>query len=230
MPQAESYAVIGQLPVTGVVVGDFNYIIDGRIRPVILKTGDVINLEQVDIDGFARSSQIGILSGMEVGGTLKRVLVDVSEKTYDALRMALEKYPRPEAPGRYPHATEVVSIEPGVQVAISGKGPQMSDNQQVENASTPVEPPQNVQTAAVVDRPEPGLQVGQTPVDDSLPTPMEEVQEEKPSWKDGKTLAEQEQFLKENTDVEFLTQVAGDSEESKRLRRLAQNRLKELKS
>jgi len=227
MPQAESFVVRAELPAGGVLVSDFGFRnADGSPAPALLRTGETIDLERVDPDGFTRSANMGILASMLEGGSLVKVMAEVSEKTFDALREAGLRHPKPKPGGRYPHATEVVTLEPGMQVAVGG-APRPTAPQPA--APPAVELPKTVSTAAEVSSPEPGLQVGTSAAEAAPAQVVLETEDGEPlSWKAGKTLAEQERFITESEDLVFLKQVAEDAKESKKLRRLAKTRLKAL--
>jgi hypothetical protein len=230
MPQAETFLVRAQTGPEGVVIGDVVLkTADGGILPAIVKTGYTFNLEQVDLASFAQSARRGMLAAMEESGSVVRVMAEVREKTYDALQAELAKFPKLRKDGPYAHATQVVSIEPGMMVAVGG-APQAMAQQMlpVAGAQQPVaEANQVAQPSSFAD---PMLQAG---AQNHAPTPAAGATEDDAnnavtSWKDGKTLPEQEDFIKASTDKVFLQSIIDDKNEPKKMQRLAKARLAEL--
>ncbi len=223
MPQAETFLMKVATPPGGVMVSDFSYIIDGQMRPVLLKTNAQVDLEHVEMEKYARSAAQGALASMEKGGSVVRVVTELSEKVYDSWRNAMEKFKAPRRESPYAHATQVVSIEPGLQVAVGGAPAPTQVLPTVpppgtEPDTTGATPTPAMQAVA----PEPGAQAG--PQENTSVPAGTEVK----SWKDGLTLTEQEKFIKESEDVEFLKRVSTDKEETKKMQRLAKARLAEL--
>ena len=121
MPQAETFVVRVKTPQGGVMLGDVTLRkSDGSIAPIILNTGYALDLENIDLVAFARSSRNGELAAMEERGSLARILVEVTEKTSDTLQAELFKNPKRGKDGPYAHATQVISIEPGLMVSVGG--------------------------------------------------------------------------------------------------------------
>jgi len=230
MPQAETFVVRVRTPQGGVMLGDVSLRKgDGSTAPIILNTGYALDLENIDLVAFAKSSRNGELAAMEERGSLARILVEVTEKTFDTLQAELFKNPKKGKDGPYAHATEVISIEPGLMVSVGGAGrrAQPTPNQvagaEKEPEAVPAPDTKNFQDPAILAGPQEHAPAGKA---GPLVPPSEE--EEVSDWKDGKTLNDQEEFIKSSKDLAFLKKVAADKKETKKMQRLAKARLAEL--
>ena len=231
MPQAETFLFRVALPAGArLPIGDvYLRSDDGAKKQAELGTGETLDLSKMDLASVAQSARRGMLAGMVESGSVVKVLAEVSEKVFDTLQAELEKWPVQRKDGRYAHATEVVSIEPGLMVAVGGAGTQ-TGQQMLPVAGAQDKPPvpdaNQVSQTSDFGMPQAGAQ-------DHNPAPQAgagegEAQETPVSWKDGKTLPEQEAFIKVSTDKVFLTAVMTDKNETKKMQRLAKSRLAEL--
>ena len=229
MPQAETFVVRVKTPQGGVMLGDVTLRkSDGSIAPIILNTGYALDLENIDLVAFARSSRNGELAAMEERGSLARILVEVTEKTSDTLQAELFKNPKRGKDGPYAHATQVISIEPGLMVSVGGDRRRVAPPEaivagaQTEPATIPAPDTKNFQDPAILAGPQEHAPAGKA-------GPLEPpIEEEVSDWKDGKTLNDQEEFIKSSKDLAFLKKVAADKKETKKMQRLAKARLAEL--
>lgn len=203
----------------------------GGISPIILHTGYTFDLEHVDLANFAQSSRIGQLAAMEESGSAVRVLVEVGEKVFDVLQAELAKHVKPRKDGPYAHATQVVSIEPGLMVATGGAGTgPASQALPVAGTQTPAPPANQVSQSSDFGEPQAGAQsqVSPTPLAGATESQADNAPAVNTDWKDGKTLGEQEDLIKASTDRLFLKRVESDKNETKKMQRLAKARLAEL--
>ena len=239
----------------GVSITDVSHVEPGgKRRPVVFrKVGDVIDLKTVDVKQFVRSVHVGVIKDMVKSGSLVPTPQELGERLMDELAAEAAKYAPTGRPTTVGAAAQITMLEPGVQVA-TGDGTFSESLPSLPNAAPTVmlEPgmmvadgsglPETVVPAPkdLTDPSMAGLQPqtqGQAGVTldtlDQAPTaapvevpPAETVVE---TWKTGKNLKQQEEYLVASTDKELLQGVIDDpAEDSARLKNVAKKRLAEL--
>jgi len=216
----------------GLSINDVRTLVNGRNRAAsFIEVGDTIDLTQVDLVSYVRSSLTGNLLDLERSGTVRRVMQEVPEKLFDALANEIHRqqlaHPIPEdrvIPGK------IIHLEPGVQVAI-GTGdlaprpnPGESVGQQIEVGMTgpPSSAPQPESTPAdTTSKIVPKKEKAQAPV--TAPATATEK-----TWKSGKSFKDQESLVKNSSDPRFLNQVIADPGEKRRIILTAKKRLKSI--
>lgn len=218
---------------------------------VFRKVGEEIDLTTVDVKSFVSSARSGILAGMERSGSVIKVQQETSVKKTEELNAewASQAQLGAHAKGVTSRAIVVV-LEPGLQVAVGGGAMQPAGGSgnaavAIENgvyapkgedvpqeifagvAASDGDPSAELQVVSLVDDGIGAIKattgVSLDDVDGSKKTPSTPPTEpEAPSsWKDNKTLAEQERFIEDSQDREFLQSILDDPKESKKLKNVA---------
>ena len=116
----------------------------------------------------------------------------------------------------------VATIEPGVSVFAHGyRDPALA---QIIQAPAPAQPEMSQAGVPTLIEGKGGVSVDHlgNPTAVAVTEEPHVAEEELPkTWKDGKSLAEQEAIVKSSTDLEFLTSVMENAEETARTKRLA---------
>ena len=251
MSPSETYQLLILRNPTGFAMGDVSYVADkGRRKPIVFKkVGECIDLERIDLVQFVRSVRVGDISNMVKGGALKAVAVNVSEQRSEDLHNAFANFDA-TAPRRSPAASpgHIVLLEPGLQVAV-GSGP-MGNAPMTPTGTNQVEAGLHVGVSGgdavevVVAHGEEvplapasleAAMVGEQDTPETLGAGTEVVAEavlpEVASWKEGKNLKQQEEYIKASADIEFLQAFIDDvAEESERLKNVAKKRVVALKA
>jgi len=208
----------------------------GPNQPItLMKVGEMVDLERVDVKSFVKAMFDPAVTRLVEKGTLAKVQVDVSEKRGDmiraeieALRLILEKKGLSSANRPYGGQVAVISIEPGLQVAVGGGAVQLAPP-----VSDPIPPvgAQEHQMTGEAALAVPVIVVPEVPAAAPQVEPVveEAVPEVVVSWKDNLTLDQQKKIVTTSEDQAFLQAVLDDSNEPKQLKKLAKVRLTELK-
>ncbi len=190
---------------------------------IFYKRGDRVDLNRVNMESFiAGMTSPEVRRHLTETKALAVVQVEVSEAIADAVRNGLAKYntlPKPLAGAGVTDGYEVVTLEPGIQVAV-GRGVGVVEQPQPSLAEVLTPAPQSVAAAI-----EPGVVA---PV--SAKVTEVDTTPDVADWKADKTFDAQKKFLQASTDVDFLTSVANDPSESLKLKKVAKERLAALKA
>jgi hypothetical protein len=207
--QAVTYRLITDHP-RGILISDTFYMDNGKHGLVVLKkAGDIVDLNIVDAKTFANSSLHGQLNHHAfVSKQVTTAIQEVGEAVADRIRMALEAVQKPLL-GATP--TQVLEIEPGLQIAVAAQ-PQPPHDAPAEPVAAEVVAPAGQAVAPVS---------GDVATTETGTPAATAADSEAPSWKDNLDYATQKATITQSQDVAFLESLVNDPNETPQFKKLA---------
>jgi len=207
-------------PGIGMTLEDVFYNWQGR-QPFVnmQKAGDFIDLIKVDIPSFCRSATKGLIQKLLNQGVLTVHRQEVPEWCYNRLQeeMSFARNPSDTRPREF----DIVTLEPGVQIAIHKKPDPPRE--------LPKPPMEEVPEESVGLSPVAGQDIHKEEESEGASTQDPDSAEgETKEWKVNKDWPMQLAFIQASEDPKFLHSVAEDKEESGQFRKLAKFRLSQL--
>ncbi len=249
MSPSETYMVTKINNPEGMLISDVFYIEGTRKKPIVFrKVGETIDLSRVDVRSFVSSARVGILRSLEKSGTVVKMQQETAVRRTEELNKewAAQMAQTAHVRGNSTQA-QIVMLEPGLQVAVGGGSishsgatlleagvygpPDAEVAQEIfagvssKSAEAEVEVPVVVEIDDGIGALKATTGVSLDDIDNGHKPTAVPMAPAVVSWKDNKTIAEQEEFISLSKDKKFLQGILDDPKESKKMKNLAKKTL-----